>query len=223
MWDLYLRELKEVLLEPIVRAVARVASANQLTLVAFALGVCCVAAVAGGGGQMLSITLWVLNRTVDGLDGSVARLTRTSSDFGAYLDILCDFVIYAALPIALTLPSVWPSLWSSSPSSSSVSDGNTSLVLSVAVLQACYFVNAASLFCLSSILEKRSIGAKARKELTTVAMPAGLIEGGETVLFYTAFLLSSHRPDWLEFLFYLFAFLVAITSAQRLVWAYQTL
>ena len=43
--------------------------------------------------------LILLNRLLDGLDGAVARHTQ-SSDFGAVLDIVCDFIVYAGIVFA---------------------------------------------------------------------------------------------------------------------------
>jgi hypothetical protein len=88
------------------------------------------------------------------------------------------------------------------------------------ILEGIYFVNAASLFQLSAILEKKNIGAKSRKELTTVTMPAGLIECTETVVFYSLFLFFH---SYSTALFAIFGFLVVITTWQRLVWAKSNL
>ena len=47
---------------------------------------------------MLSGWLIFLAMVFDGLDGYVARLARTSSDFGAQLDSLCDVVSFGVAP-----------------------------------------------------------------------------------------------------------------------------
>lgn len=47
---------------------------------------------------MLSGWLIFLAMIFDALDGHVARLTRTSSDFGAQLDSLCDLVTFGVAP-----------------------------------------------------------------------------------------------------------------------------
>jgi phosphatidylglycerophosphate synthase len=43
-----------------------------------------------------------LNRLADGLDGTMARLTRPT-DLGAFLDISLDFLFYASIPLAFVL------------------------------------------------------------------------------------------------------------------------
>ena len=68
-------------------------SANRLTVIGFAIGLCSgVLIVAEAYGWALVALL--LNRICDGLDGAVARLTQPT-DFGGYLDIVCDFLFYA--------------------------------------------------------------------------------------------------------------------------------
>ena len=47
---------------------------------------------------MLSGWLIFVAMIFDGLDGYVARLARTSSDFGAQLDSLCDVVSFGVAP-----------------------------------------------------------------------------------------------------------------------------
>ncbi len=53
------------------------------------------AALAGAGALLLS-------RLADGLDGAVARATART-DYGGYLDIVCDFLFYGAVPLAFVL------------------------------------------------------------------------------------------------------------------------
>ncbi len=83
-----------------------------------------------------------------------------------------------------------------------------------------YFVNAASWMYLAAILEKRSAGAQSRGELTTVAMPSGLIEGTETIVFFSLFLICA---EWLLALMNLMAVLVAFNIVQRMYWAHAHL
>jgi hypothetical protein len=73
---------------------------------------------------------------------------------------------------------------------------------------------------LAALLEKRDVGAVDAGELTTITMPAGLIEGAETIVFYTLFLVF---PDHAALLFQVMAVAVLFTAAQRLVWAIRTL
>jgi phosphatidylglycerophosphate synthase len=204
MFDESLRTLKEHVLLPAVKAVARTGvSPTQLTLLGFVAGLgCCVAAAVGW--WWLASALWWVGRILDGLDGSLARLTGQQSDFGGYVDILCDFTVYSLVPLAV----VWRA------SAEGVAGQGAWLLL--ALLLGAYFVNAAGLFMLSSLLEKRAVG----KKLTSVAMPRGLVEGAETMVVYQLFLLFPHS---IALLMAAFCAAVVATILYRLHWAYHKL
>lgn len=146
----------------------------------------------------LGFGLWFLNRVFDGLDGAVARQCGKQSDFGGYLDIIVDFVVYAAIPAGLA-----------------VGRGETAVFLALIFLLSSFYVNGASWMYLAAILEKRKLAHSNR--LTTITMPTGLIGGVETIIFYTAFMFF---PSYLVWLFSLMGLLVLLTIGQRLVWAW---
>ncbi len=201
MLDHTLRSYKDDLLRPVACRLGRV-SPNAITVLAMVVGL----AAAGAAVQQwywLALTLWLANRVLDGLDGMVARAHARQSDFGGYLDIVLDFVVYAAVPIGLYF-------------------GNPGGVAAAALilLLSSFYVNAASWIYLSAILEKRTAGAAANGELTTVTMPRGLVGGAETIIFYTAFLLW---PGLLPWLFTAMAAMVAVGVLLRLVWARRNL
>ena len=150
---------------------------------------------------LVGFLLWFLNRLFDGLDGTVARQRAQSSDLGGYLDIVFDFIVYAAIPIGLAL-----------------GRSTTPVYLSLIFLLAAYYVNAASWMYLAAILEKRKASRSA--SVTAVTMPGGLIGGTETILFYTAFIFF---PGYLVFLFSFLAVLVSFTAGQRVWWALRAL
>ena len=196
MRDAALREDKDRLLKPIAtRWFARV-HPNWISAVALGFGLACALA-AWQQLYLLAMLLWVINRVLDGLDGIVAREHGKQSDFGGYLDLLLDFVVYLAVPIGIAAAQpALPILWAT-----------------VALLSA-FVLNLLSWSVLSAILERRAAAAADR--LTTVAMPGGLIEGAETIFFYTLFLLL---PAYATVLFAIMAGLVLVTAAQRVLWA----
>ncbi len=197
MIDDLLRLPKEKIMEPLARAMPAV-SPSVVTAGACLVGVASAVA-ASQQAYGLALGLWGLNRLLDGLDGTMARLRGQQSDWGGYLDIVLDMVVYSAIPFGLA--------WGSS-------NPNAPWVL--ALLLVAFYVNSATWMYLSSLLEKRNLGASARGQLTTVTIPSGLIEGLETFVFYTVFLLF---PGQMVFLFGLMAVLVGVTAVQRVVWA----
>lgn len=202
MIDKVLRVPKEFLLTPLVRGPLRCIHPTAVTVLAAGIGLWAALAV-WQANYGLALGLWVVNRALDGLDGTLARLTSQQTDLGAYLDILLDHLIYAIIPLALTL-----------------TDGRSEAYIALGCMLTSFYINAASWMYLSSILEKRQVGATIQGELTGVTMPAGLIEGAETIVFYTLFLLF---PTAIVPLFGLMSALVFVTIGQRLLWALRNI
>jgi phosphatidylglycerophosphate synthase len=203
MFDNYMRRVKESTFTPLARPVAML---PPWAFSVFGLLVGLTAALALWREMYLAgLLLWLLNRICDGLDGTVARLQGNESDFGGYLDIIFDFVIYAAIPIGLAL---------------GAADGGATdpVLLALIILLSAYYVNGASWMYLAAILEKRRHEDHGR--LTSVTMPAGIIGGTETIIFYCAFILF---PGFLVWLFGLMSLLTGITIVQRLIWAAREL
>jgi phosphatidylglycerophosphate synthase len=195
MFDTPLRKFKDRVGTPLARRLSRV---SPLVMSAVALAVGLLAAYAAYEQKYFwAFGLWYLNRALDGLDGLIARLTNSQSDLGGYVDIVTDYVVYAALPIGLVagLPS-------------------NERYLALAFMLASFYVNSASWMYLSAILEKRSMHGTDTD--TTVIMPAGLIGGFETIIVYGVFLLF---PIYIVWLFSIFGALVFFTALQRVVWA----
>lgn len=200
MKDAVLREQKDRVLEPLARSFFRSVSPNLISFIALVPGLLSAAAIIQGE-LGWGIGFWLLNRVLDGLDGVVARIHDKQSDFGGYLDLLLDYVVYLAIPIAFVIAARTPGhFWT------------------LIALLAAYQINSLSWTLLSSLLEKRQAAAVER--LTSIEMPAGLIEGAETVVFYTLFFLL---PAYIPWLFGVMAALVVVTAIQRVWWAWHNL
>jgi phosphatidylglycerophosphate synthase len=202
MIDKVLRIPKERALTPLALHLLRPIHPTQITLVSFGFGLAAGVA-AWQEAYILGLAFWALNRLLDGLDGTVARIFQKQSDFGGYLDMLLDIVTYAVIPLGLAL-----------------GIGTTAGYISMAVLLGSFYINAASWMYLAALLEKRQHGAATHGEQTTITMPGGLIEGTETVIFFCLFFLF---PQAVIPLFWLMALLVLITAGQRLAWAVRHL
>ena len=201
MVDEALRTPKAMLLRPLAMRL-EAAPASTVTLAAVIVGLG-AAATAAWGHHLWALVLWLLNRLLDGLDGEIARLHGGQSDWGGYLDLLADFLIYALLPIGLALSVPSTGVW-----------------IALALMLAGFYVNAASWMLLTVFLDKRRGNASAGGERTSLAMPTGLIEGAETVVLFALMLIF---PDQLVPLLGVTAVLVAVTALQRLVWAARVL
>ncbi|WP_394941904.1 CDP-alcohol phosphatidyltransferase family protein [uncultured Ilumatobacter sp.] len=200
MLDLRLRSTKERLLAPVA---ARCPSFLSATAVSFVSLVCCVGAGAAAwrGAAILSVALWLLGRVLDGLDGAIARSRDSAGDFGGYVDLLFDTIGYTAVPLGIAFGVDQPGTWQI-----------------VAVLLGSFYVNSVSWLMLSALLEKR--GARAGGEQTSVTMPAGLIEGTETIVLFT---LALALPQNADVAFTVMAAGVAIGVLQRVLAARRLL
>ncbi len=200
MRDATLRQKKDDVMVPLARHLFGSVHPNVISFIAMSVGVITIVAILNQL-YVIGLVLWLLNRVLDGLDGVIARVHDKQSDFGGYLDLLLDFVVYLAIPIAF--------LW--------VMPTQVNLWAGIALLAA-YVINLLSWNSLSALLEKRQYQSEGR--LTSIEMPSGLIEGLETIIFYCLFFLV---PSYLAILFVTMAVLVFFTAGQRVWWAYRNL
>lgn len=202
MLDIEMREIKEQVFIPVADEIGGRIHPTVVTIIGGLVGV--AAGVAAYNGQFIAgLLLWWLNRALDGLDGTIARQYDKKSDLGAYIDILLDDFVYALLPIMLVL-----------------NNPSTMNFVALAVMLGVFYVNSASWMFLSALLERRKAGSATTGERTSVTMPRGLIEGGETVVFFSLFFLL---PAYLAPLFAVMSVLVAVTIIQRLRWSVHNL
>jgi phosphatidylglycerophosphate synthase len=198
MLDGPLRPLKDRVLGPLVRGPLRTVSPLAVTAVALAAALGAgVAAWSSAPG--VAVGLWLLSRLADGLDGAVARHQNRAGDRGGLVDIVADTIGYAIVPLGIAAGIDTRQAW-----------------VVVAVLLATFYVNAVSWTYLAALLEKRAAGADATGATTSTIMPRGLVEGTETILFFT---LALAWPAAAPALLAAMAAAVAVTVAERLWWS----
>lgn len=194
----------QTILRPVLNAAARGlvragVSADALTWLGFAIGIAAALAIAWQA-FVVGLVLLLVSRLLDGLDGSVARLTQPT-DAGGFLDIALDFLFYAAIPLGFA-----------------VADP-TNNALPAAVLLASFIGTGSSFLAFAALAEKRG--------LTDTALPGksfyflgGLTEATETIAVFAAMCLW---PEHFAVLAYGFAALCAITTGMRVWWGYRRL
>lgn len=185
------------LLAPLIERAARRLNqmgitADQMTFIGFGFGMLAATLIAIGEPLAALIPL-LAGRACDGLDGALARLTR-STDRGAFLDIALDFLFYASVPLAFAI---------ADPPANA---------LAAAALLAAFMGTGASFLAFAIIAEKR--------KLKTTAYPSkafyylgGLAEGGETIACFVAMCIW---PEYFAIIAALYAIMCAITTITRL-------
>ncbi len=243
MLDQALRSRKDRLLNPIAERAAQFGvSPHLLTTIALSAGIAAAAVAAIFPSYIaLSFGLWVMSRSCDGLDGPVARRLGRPSDIGGYSDLLGDFVVYAALPLGLAWGHPSPSAWPITAALlASFYLNAASWLYPAAILERIGAERRAVPARLDPDTERwsaepdsspgRDVPAKQPKEsgceqaprrhpaqakrTTTVAMPRGIMEGTETLVFFSLFLLFPALYPWIAALM---AVLVALSAGHR--WA----
>lgn len=192
MLDGWARGLVQPGLDRMAAHLARHVGADRITLAGAALGL-----IAGGliwaGATGLALVPLLASRLADGLDGTVARL-QGKTDFGGVLDIACDFVFYAAIPLGFVL---------AHPAGHGAAG---------AALLASFYINAATFLGYAILAEKRGLQTKARGE-KSLYFTAGLMEGTETIAFFALMCLF---PAAFAPLAWFFAALCLMTAGARL-------
>ncbi|MDA8649411.1 CDP-alcohol phosphatidyltransferase family protein [Alphaproteobacteria bacterium] len=197
MFDAHLRPLIDRLLNPIGRGlVALGMTANQVTMIGAAFGLIAAGCVAAG---LFYPALWfvIANRVIDGLDGAVARASR-SSDFGGYLEIVSDFIFYSAIPLAFAV-------------------ARPETALAAAFLIFSFIGTATSFLGFAILAEKHQVTTQIRGKKAFYYL-GGLTEGTETILLFLAMLVW---PDYFSLMAIVFGILCWVTTGTRIYAAYR--
>ena len=197
MLDAQFRPLIDRVLNPIGRGLVVLGiTANQVTMVGVAFGLIAAGCVAAG---LFYPAFWfvIANRIIDGLDGAVARASR-SSDFGGYLDIVSDFIFYSAIPLAFAV-------------------ARPETALAAAFLIFSFIGTATSFLGFAILAEKHQVTTQIRGKKAFYYL-GGLTEGTETILLFLAMLLW---PDYFKLMAIIFGILCWVTTGTRIHAAYR--
>jgi phosphatidylglycerophosphate synthase len=179
------------------RAVARVCvraglSANAVTLLGGAVG---LAAAPGIMWQQyeIALALILINRFLDGVDGAMARMNGPT-DRGAFLDIVCDFLFYAAIPLAFAVTNP------------------VANALAAAALLASFIGTGATFLAFAAVSAKAGRDVNPAYPNKAIFYLGGLTEGTETIV---AFCLMCLMPQHFATIAYVFAAACTLTIVTR--------
>lgn len=193
MLDSRIRPLIDPPLNALGRALARSGiTANQVTIAGAVTGVGAGVAI-GYRYYLLGLALVLLSRLLDGLDGAVARATG-QTDFGGYLDIVCDFAFYVAVPLGFGF----------------AASANLPFAL---VLVASFTLTGISFLAYAVMAAKagRKTEAHGKKSFFYTT---GLAEGTETIF---AFVLMCLMPEYFPAIAAIYSALCVVTVIQRTI------
>jgi phosphatidylglycerophosphate synthase len=186
------------LIDPPLNAVGSVVAksglpANYITLAGLGIGLLAVPLIAYG--QFLpALAVILVNRLLDGIDGAVARANGATA-FGGYLDIVCDMLFYAAVPLGFALVEPGNGPWA-------------------ALLLASFIGTGGSFLGRAILAAQRGEPLDQVRGAKSFFHSAGLMEGTETIL---AFVLFCLFPDRFPMLAGIFAVLCLWTAFARVM------
>lgn len=191
MFDAKLRPLIDPALNRVGSAMARAGiTANQVTVAGAVCGALAGLAI-GLGHPLAGLGFVALSRLLDGLDGAIARSSQPT-DFGGYLDIVCDYVFYLAVPLGFGF----------------AAPENLPYAL---MLVAAFTLTAVSFLAYATLAAKRGVETQAHGP-KSFFYSTGLAEGAETI---AAFVLMCLVPAWFPMIAGVFTGLCVLTVIQR--------
>lgn len=174
---------------------------NQITFIGFFFGIlmCFLIFIHS---YFLAILFLFLNRLCDGLDGVMARQT-SPSPLGAYLDIILDFIIYAAFVLVFSL------------------ENEINLITGVFLLFT--YICTGTTFLTQAIIQPQLDYSQQQDSIEdeipkSFIYASGLIEGTETIFFMFLCLIM---PKAFPILGFLFSVLCLITAIARVIIFYK--
>ena len=173
-------------------------SANAVTISACVLGLLAALMIARQS-YLAGLVLLLISRLGDGLDGAVAAI-HGRTDFGGYLDIVLDFLVYGAIPLGFVL---------ADPAANGIAG---------AVLILSFYVNGASFLAFAILAEKHELQASPRPS-KSFFFTTGLAEATETIIVFVAMCLF---PRWFAVIAMAFAAICTYTALARIHLASRT-
>ena len=174
-------------------------TANQVTVIGAFIGFAALPLLATQQYHW-ALAMILLNRFLDGVDGTIARIVG-ATDRGAFLDIVCDFLFYASVPLgfALANPAV--------------------NALPAAVLLASFIGTASTFLAFAAVAARRGQTSPAYPNKGLYYL-SGLTEGTETILVFCAMCVW---PQQFSVIAYGFAAACALTTVTRLYFGAKSL
>ncbi len=199
MFDARIRPLIDPPLNRIAARLAKMgATANALSIIGALAGVAAGVAIAFGHFDF-AFGLILFSRLSDGLDGPVARQTRSTA-LGGYLDVICDYAFYTAIPMGFAF-------------------ARPEWALPAACLLGGFLLAATSFLGFAVLAAERGLKTSAQGKKSFFYL-GGLAEGTETIVVLA---LAALVPEWFPLLAYGYAVICTLTVFGRIAAAISLL
>jgi phosphatidylglycerophosphate synthase len=196
MFDKEITSILKPLIDAVARRIIRYGiRANSITIAGFLLGLCTAGLIVFGQ-FCFALSLMLVSRLFDALDGAVARQS-TPTDLGGFLDITLDFIFYASIPLAFAFLNP------------------TTNALAAATLLFAFMGTAATFLAFACVAAKKQIHSSNK----SIYFLGGLTESFETLF---AFSLMCVIPNHFDTVAYIFAALCGLTTLTRILAACQS-
>ena len=201
MFDRSIQRLIQKPLSFLGKFLLKIFQPNHITFIGFFFGImmCFLIFIHS---YFLAILFLFLNRLCDGLDGVMARQT-SPSPLGAYLDIILDFIIYAAFVLVFSL------------------ENEINLLTGVLLLFS--YICTGTTFLTQAIIQPQLDYSQQQDNVEdeipkSFIYASGLIEGTETIFFMFLCLIM---PKAFPILGFLFSVMCLITAIARVIIFYK--
>lgn len=166
-------------------------SANMVSVAGLVFTLIAGSAISQGQ-SLVGLGFILASRLADGLDGCVARRSQPS-DVGGFLDFTFDLVFYGGIPFAFAI-------------------ADPKVLLPVCFLLYSFMLTSGSFLAFAVISAKRGVTTDQDRR-KSFFYSVGLMEGSETILFFTLLCLF---PEYFAVLTWTFAALCWLTFALRM-------
>ena len=141
--------------------------------------------------------MFLLGRILDGVDGNLANKTNIT-EFGGFIDIVCDFISYSIIPLAFIL------------------NDNSNAIFG-SILLTTFFGTSSTFFGIAIFENKKTINKNSGKSFFYIG---GFMGGAVTILFLSLMFLF---PDKFNLIALIFSILCILSTIERIYYAFSIL
>ena len=146
---------------------------------------------------IVALFVFLLGRILDGVDGNLANKTSIT-EFGGFIDIVCDFISYSIIPLAFIL------------------NDNSNAIFG-SILLTTFFGTSSTFFGIAIFENKKTINKNSGKSFFYIG---GFMGGAVTILFLSLMFLF---PDKFNLIALIFSILCILSTIERIYYAFSIL